>query len=163
MATKSTGGEVYVDNIRLEPVVSSAKNYASTFTSTELASPTRAGYTFVGWYNDGQYTTKLSTSNTLTTSTANFASVGTSSTNAYIYAKWTRNNYTITYNLNGGTNPSGAATSYTVESPTITLPTPTKSGATFAGWYTSSGLTGTAVTKITQGSTGNKTYYAKWS
>ena len=71
--------------------------------------------------------------------------------------------YGITYNLNGGKNPSGTRTSYNVESSTYTLPTPTKVGHTFGGWYTNSGLTGNAVTQITKGSTGNKTFYAKWT
>lgn len=68
--------------------------------------------------------------------------------------------YTITYNLNGG-SLSGQTTSYTIED-NVTLKSPTKSPETFAGWYTSSALTGSKVSTIAKGSTGNKTYYAKW-
>ena len=71
--------------------------------------------------------------------------------------------YTIKFNLNGGTNYTGAPTSYTIETSTITLGAPTKSGYEFGGWYDNSGLTGTAVTKITKGTTGNKEYWAKWT
>ena len=70
--------------------------------------------------------------------------------------------YPITYNLNGGTNASGAPTSYTIETATITLGTPTKTGYTFDGWYTESAFTN-KVTQIAKGSTGNKTFYAKWT
>jgi uncharacterized repeat protein (TIGR02543 family) len=62
--------------------------------------------------------------------------------------------------------PTGLAASvpyeYSVNSPTITLPTPTRSGYTFDGWYTAA-TGGTKVTRIPQGSTGNKTFYARWS
>ena len=68
--------------------------------------------------------------------------------------------YTITYKLNGGTNPSGAKTTYT-KNDTYTLPTPTKTGYTFDGWYTESTFTN-KVTSIQKGTTGNKTFYAKW-
>jgi uncharacterized repeat protein (TIGR02543 family) len=68
--------------------------------------------------------------------------------------------YTITYNLNGGSGANNS--SYTIESATITLPTPTRSGNTFQGWYGNVSLTGNAVTVIPAGSTGDKIFYAKW-
>ena len=70
--------------------------------------------------------------------------------------------YTIAYTLNGGTNYSNAPTSYNVTTSTITLGTPTRSNSTFGGWYTESGFTN-KVTQIAKGSTGNKTFYAKWT
>ena len=42
--------------------------------------------------------------------------------------------YTITYNLNGGTNSSNNPAGYTEKTNTFTLANPTKSGATFMGW-----------------------------
>ncbi len=70
-------------------------------------------------------------------------------------------NYQITYNLNGGSGCSNIK--YTIESATFTLCTPTRAGYTFGGWYTSSSLTGSAVTQVAKGSTGNKPFYAKWT
>jgi uncharacterized repeat protein (TIGR02543 family) len=72
--------------------------------------------------------------------------------------------YSITYHLNGGSDPGNPA-NYTVESAAITLAAPTRSGDTFAGWYTDAGLTGPAVTapEIPANSTGNKTFWAKWN
>lgn len=116
-----------------------------------LPTPTRTGYTFTGWFTAASGGTKVSTTTTM------------GAGNATIYAQWTPTNYTITYNLNGGTNPSGVATSYNITSSTITLPTPNRSGYTFAGWYTNSSFTGSAVTSIAKGSTGNKVFYAKWT
>jgi len=70
-------------------------------------------------------------------------------------------NYTIKYNVNGGTGVTDG--SYDYESAAITLPTPTKAGYTFAGWYTNTELIGTEVTSILTHSTGNKEFWAKWS
>ncbi len=50
--------------------------------------------------------------------------------------------------------------SYDVESE-ITLPTPTSS-LEFLGWYTNPNFTGSSVTKISKGTTGNLVLYAKW-
>lgn len=116
-----------------------------------LPTPTRTGYTFTGWYTAATGGTKVSTTTTM------------GAGNATIYAQWALTNYSITYNLNGGTNPSGVATSYNITSSTITLPTPSRNGYSFGGWYTSSSLSGTAVTSIATGSTGNKVFYAKWT
>ena len=71
--------------------------------------------------------------------------------------------YTIDYYENGGTMPDSYDDTYTIESPDITLPTPTRTGYTFGGWYTNSNLTGDAVTTIATGSTGDKEFWAKWN
>lgn len=69
--------------------------------------------------------------------------------------------YTITYHLDGGTNYAGAPTSYNVETPTITLGTPTRPHYVFDGWYKEAAFT-TKVTSIEKGSTGPLQLYAKW-
>ena len=71
--------------------------------------------------------------------------------------------YTITYNLNGGTQGSDAVTEYTVMTETFRLPTPTKVGFSFAGWYEDASFSGSAITEIEQGSTGDKEFHAKWT
>ena len=71
--------------------------------------------------------------------------------------------YTITYVLNGGTNPDDAKTTYTAEDLPYTLPTPTKEGNSFDGWFDNEELTGDAITTIPANESGNKTFYAKWS
>ena len=77
-------------------------------------------------------------------------------------AVWvTEGDYTITYELNGGTNAPENPAGYNVETETITLKDPVKPGYTFGGWYKDGEFT-TQVTEITQGSTGNITLCAKW-
>ena len=71
--------------------------------------------------------------------------------------------YSITYELDGGTNASGNPASYTIETVTVTLKVPTKDGYTFDGWYESSNFSGTAVSGWNAGEkTENITLYAKW-
>lgn len=87
---------------------------------------------------------------------------GTAGGSGTITATFTPINYTITYHTNGGS--AIAAGSYNIETATFALPTTSeKTGYTFAGWYTNSGLTGDPVASITVGSYGNKAYWAKWT
>lgn len=69
--------------------------------------------------------------------------------------------YTITYNLNGGTNNASNPSIY-YSGKGSTLYNPTKTGYTFQGWYTDSALT-KQITSIPTTQTGNVTLYAKWS
>ena len=68
--------------------------------------------------------------------------------------------YTITYVLNGGTNPENAITEYTMIDK-IPLPIPIKLGYKFEGWYDDEEYSGVQI-KTTEGLTGNMTLYAKW-
>ena len=129
------------------------ENPASYNVETEtitLKDPVKPGYTFGGWYKDGEFTTQVTEIIQGTTGNITF------------YAKWVKEgDYTITYvNVDGATNENPA--SYNVETETITLKDPVKTGYTFAGWYKAEDFTGGAVTEITQGTTGNITLYAKW-
>jgi len=70
--------------------------------------------------------------------------------------------YSITYHLDGGTDP-GNPTTYNIDTQTFTLTNLTKTGYTFAGW-TGTGLTGPTMTvEIAQGSTGDREYTATWT
>ena len=75
-------------------------------------------------------------------------------------AQWTVNQYTITYDLAGGT-VEGNPNTYTIETVAFTLKNPTKSGYTFTGW-SGTGLDGenNMTVTIPTGSTGNRTYKA---
>ncbi len=105
--------------------------------ATAPTAPTIPGYEFTGWDKD-------------------FSNV---TANLTVTAKYQVITYNITYELNGGTNGSNPAT-YTVETATITLKNATKTGYTFTGWYENSSCTGTSVTQIVKGSTGDKKFYA---
>lgn len=78
-----------------------------------------------------------------------------------LYAQWEKKSYKITYKLNGGTNKSTNPKQYDVTTKTITLKAPTRKGYTFEGWYKDSKFK-KPIKKITKGSTGNITLYAKW-
>ena len=79
-----------------------------------------------------------------------------------LYAIWTPITYTITYELDGGTNHASNPANYTIETATISLQNPSKTGHNFGGWYKESTFA-TQVTQIAKGSTGNITLYAKWT
>ncbi len=131
--------------------------------------PTKDGYDFGGWYLDSSYT------GSAITKIIPGCDSGQYSENVDLYAKWNLLEYTVTYNVNGG--DSIDAGTYSVESP-LTLPTPTKAGSYFNGWYTSSDFSttpysaGTELTlseaKILDGDSDGYydkeiSLYAKWS
>ena len=123
-------------------------HYSIESETITLAAPTRDGYDFVGWYAEDTFST--------VETTIPKGSRGDKT----LYAKWTVAIYSVSYELNSGTNDSGNPTSYTILDSTIALLNPTRSHYTFGGWYTTSGFTGSAVTTIPSGSFGDKTFYA---
>lgn len=131
--------------------------YGSTITYTATAG---TGYTFKGFSTSNSTSLPSNPSASGKTATAN--KYGSSASNTTYYAYFILDQYTITYTLNGGSGTM-TPTTYTVETATFNLPTPTKAGSTFEGWYTTSDFSGSKVTQITKGSTGNKTFYAKWT
>jgi uncharacterized repeat protein (TIGR02543 family) len=116
----------------------------------------RKGYTFVGWnaqevgtgtvYADGEQVVNLTDED---------------GEKIHLYAMWTPTEYTISYELNGGTNSAANQTTYSSQDSTIMLKIPKREGYTFLGWYKESTFQ-TKVTCIPRGSKGNKTFYAKW-
>ena len=115
---------------------------------------TRTGYTFAGWATAADGAAVYADTAEVGNLTAVDDAVVT------LYAKWTLDTYTITY-VGAGAHSNPAT--YTVVSDAITLSAPNaRDGYTFGGWYNNEACTGTAVTTIAKGSTGNKTLYAKW-
>lgn len=117
-----------------------------------LPEPVRTGYTFEGWYESEDFSGQKLDANSLWTS---YAADGN------LYAKWAPLNYTIIYNLNGGSMDSPAIQTYTIED-AVQFPVPQMEGYTFAGWYTDAGLTKPAGDSFAAGRTGDITLYAKW-
>ena len=85
-------------------------------------------------------------------------------------AEWSIINYTIEYELNGGTlgvdetthQPITNPATYNVETVAFTLNNPTRAGYTFKGWTGTDLATATTTVTISQGSTGNRAYEATW-
>ena len=141
IAYNLNGGENNVDN---------PTSYNVETETITLSSTTKTGYTFDGWYDNANLTGEK------------IAQIAKGSTgNITLYAKWTADTYTIAYKLNGGNNVDNP-TSYNVETETIILSSPTRTGYTFGGWYTDEAFTNVK-TQIAKGSTGNITLYAKWT
>ena len=116
------------------------------------------GYEFAGWntqpdgsgtlYTDAQTVSNLTAENNGTVT---------------LYAQWTMGDYTISYDLAGGTLDTQNSASYHVESESFTLNNPTRTGYTFAGW-TGTGLDNAMVNvTVPKGSTGNRSYTATWT
>ena len=112
----------------------------------ELATPVKEGYTFAGWYNNVDFTGEA---------------VTTLETGKTYYAKWTKNQYTVTLNNNGhGEQPAAMPP---VEHGDSVADLPKLSDSTnewvFTGWYTDAECTteykSEPITKAT-------TLYAGW-
>lgn len=118
-----------------------------------LPTPTRTGYSFSGWYTAKTGGTKIVSS----------TMVG-SSAGSTLYAHWKANQYTVTFDPNGGTVSTTSKTvtyGETYASPRV-LPEPTYPGHTFDGWYTTK-TDGTRVTEDTVvTATKDHTLYARW-
>ena len=144
----------YVITYHLDGGSNHADNPAKYTVETEtitLKDAERTGYTFMGWYDNADFSGEKVTQ------------IGKgSSGNKAFWAKWEAVRYTITYHLNGGTNDSYNPAHYTVETETIALKDAKRTGYAFMGWYEKADFTGEKVTQITKGSTGNKELYAKF-
>ena len=105
--------------------------------------PTREGFTFDGWYEDSTFSKKFDFNTPITDSMT-------------LYAKWTENKYTLTFDANGGTGSMTAIADLTGEyilpSNEFTAP----SGKQFKGWSLTTD--GAIVTKVDM--TENRTVYA---
>ena len=110
-----------------------------------LSNPTKDHYDFVEWQLDGKKVTEIAS-----------GSYGDKT----IVAVWTPTVYTITYQLNG--DDATNVGTYTIESGSIILTNPTKTGYKFLGWSGTDidGMSTNVV--IPSGSAGNREYTANW-
>jgi len=115
--------------------------------------PTRTGYTLTGWNDraDGTGTTYRTEGPAITD-------------NITLYAVWTANTYTVTFNANGGTGTMANQTfTYGEAAKALSANTFTRVGYTFKGWAESASgpklYNDGFVTTVTV----NVTFYAVWS
>ena len=114
-----------------------------------LPTPTRTGYTFLGWTGEG-----------ITTPQPNVTiPKGSTGDKTYI-ENWKLTEYNITMDLNGGSGQEKVV--YTITDEDFELPTPTRNGYEFVGWTGEGITTPQTSVKIPKGSTGNKAYTANW-
>jgi len=138
-------------------VTAASKDVAYGSVLGALATPTRAGYTFAGWYTESSGGTKY-------TKTTTYPWLEDKT----VYAHWKAKKYTVTFSANGGTAPKTGSKATKTKSVTFdskygTMPTTTRKGHTFEGWFTakSGGLAIDADTTVAI--TKNATLYARWT
>ena len=113
----------------------------------KLTIPEVEGYTFDGWYTTNDtHSTKFDFSTPITGDTT-------------VYAKWTANDYYVSFVTEHGDPPTSQNVKYngTADDPG----TLTEEGYTFDGWYTDD--TYTTKFDFTKPITSNTTVYAKWT
>lgn len=89
-----------------------------------LPTPNRIGYTFAGWYTTNDFTGDAVT-----------GIAATETGDKTFYAKWNVGTFTVTFNAIGGTVDT-ASKQVDYDATYGDLPTPTKTGYAFDGWYT---------------------------
>lgn len=109
--------------------------------------PIKDGYSFNGWFlGETEWDFEENHVNKDITLTANWIAV----------------EYSITYHLGDSTNNIGNPNTYTIESETIELLSPTLANHQFLGWYDNESFNGNAITHIESGSFGNINLYARF-
>lgn len=102
---------------------------------------TKEGYTFAGWWTTANGGTQMTAETTI-------------SADVTYYAHYTVNQYTLTWDANGGELSGSYTSGLTNCGATITKPTATMAGHTFLGWN---------VTPASTMPAANTTYTAQWS
>ena len=127
-------------------VASQSVKYGSK--ASRPTDPTRAGHTFQGWYTSRDGGARYDFNQTVTGDVT-------------LYAHWSVNSYTLAFDGNGG---KASESSRTVQygSQYGSLPTATRTGHTFQGWYTAKSG-GTKVSPSTTMGAADTTLYARWS
>ena len=119
--------------------------HGGTIDTGKLIIPTVEGFTFDGWYADKTYNTKFDFNTSITSNTT-------------VYAKWTANDYKVSFVTEHVDAPASQNVKY---NGTASDPGKLKEeGYTFIGWYTDE--TYTKEFDFTKPITSNTTVYAKW-
>lgn len=127
---------------------------ASSPTNLSSNTFTRTGYTFTGW------NTASNGSGTAYTNNQSYDF----SADLTLFAQWSANNNTLSFNANGGTGTMASQTIATDATTTLNSNAFSRAGYTFAGWATSAGgaVAFTNGASYTMG-TSNATLFAVWN
>lgn len=114
------------------------------------AATTKTGYTFAGWYRES-----------VCTNTWVFTTDTIPDQDITLYAKWTVNQYSVSFNSQGGTAVGDIKADYGSK---ITAPSaPTKTGYTIGGWYKKAACINAWVFATDTVPAKDITLYAKWT
>lgn len=119
--------------------------HGKTIKTDELTIPEVEGYTFDDWYTDATYSTKFDFTQPIKRNTT-------------VYAKWTANDYEVSFITEHGKTPTSQNVKY---NGTATNPGElTAEGYTFDGWYADAACT--TEFNFSTPITGDTKVYAKW-
>ena len=118
---------------------------------TSLPVPIRDGYTFKGWADvDKNIVTASQDAPYLPNS------------DITLYAQWTANKYTVTFDANGGSGVTQDSKEVTFDGRYGTLPTATRLGYSFIGWSLTEDGENPVEASTTVSTPDDHTLYAKW-
>jgi uncharacterized repeat protein (TIGR02543 family) len=133
------------------------ETYTIEFADIYISDPVKPGYSFEGWCDDAN--------DNCDNLIKQYVAPAASHENIDLYAHWSTEDYSITYETNGGSFENNPKISYNTEE-TFTLEKPSKTGYDFVGWCD------TGVQRcygeeepnktITAGTIGDLVFYAQW-
>ncbi len=118
--------------------------------------PTKVGHTFNGWFKNASYSEEFDFEEEIIKA------------DSIVYAKWTANKYTVTYNYEGATGGNIKETDQVDYASQYQLTVPTLYNNKFVGWYDEAEGEGTKYTNekgesiAVWSEESNKTLYAHW-
>lgn len=145
LTAKWTANDYYVSFVTEHGDPPTSQNVKYNGTATDPGKLSEDGYTFIGWYTDDTYDTEFDFTQPIKRNTT-------------VYAKWTANDYEVSFITEHGAAPTSQNVPY---NKTATNPGElTAEGYTFIGWYTDH--TCTTEFKFSTPITGDTKVYAKW-
>lgn len=132
-----------------QPLISKTVPYQGKV--ADPPSYTRPGYTFAGWYSDSAFSTdsQWDFDNDVVTG------------NITLYAKWTPSNYAVSFDSQEGSPCEDIVVTY--DKSYGSLPTSTRTGFSFAGWYTQLPGGDLVVNETIVAIANDHTLYARWA
>ena len=146
LTAKWTANDYYVSFVTEHGNAPTSQNVKYNGTADNPGKLTEEGYTFIGWYTDDTYDTEFDFTQPIKHNTT-------------VYAKWTANDYEVSFITEHGNAPTSQNVKYngTADNPGKL----TEEGYTFIGWYTDD--TYDTEFDFTKPITSNTTVYAKWT
>ena len=145
-----------------EYTICSAKTIKSTsdsWRSSSDTSPVKSGITVSGTFTAANLSGDVPV--WFITERTNGTTIGSGEvTNSSYTMNFPAKSYTVTFDANGGTTANPSSITKPSNAELGTLPTTSRTGYTFNGWYTAK--TGGTKISTTTKVTGNVTYYAQW-
>ena len=124
---------------------------SATLSPSTITNPTRAGYTFGGWYSasGGAGSMVIGIDGELQANVSGYTGangIWIATADKTLYAKWTPNTYRITLSApNSSISLQDVQATYNSSSITGTITNPTKTDYIFSGWYSAENGTGNLV------------------